>query len=104
MTSPVQTSGAGSAPGPSSHNRQDTPVATEETPLLARSSSNSSSSVRLVAQKDSNSRYVESTQSKIYIPLARGIAIGLSLWLLIFLTGMTFPHQVSPPVVSKIAY
>jgi hypothetical protein len=92
MTSPVQTSGAGagSAPGPSSHNRQDTPVTTEETPLLAGSSSSSSSSVRPVSQKDSNSRHVESTQSKVHIPLARGIAIGLSLWLLIFLTGMRF--------------
>jgi hypothetical protein len=90
MTSPVQTSGAGSAPGPSSHNRQDTPVTTEETPLLAGSSSSSSSSVCPVSQKDSNSRHVESTQSKVHIPLARGIAIGLSLWLLIFLTGMKF--------------
>ncbi|KAM0200184.1 hypothetical protein ACHAPA_008004 [Fusarium lateritium] len=86
MTSPAQTSGAGSALGPSSHVRQDAPVTTEETPLLAGSRSSSSSSVRSVAQKDSNSRHVEGTQSKVHIPLARGIAIGLSLWLLIFLT------------------
>ncbi|KAL5584894.1 hypothetical protein FOVSG1_014283 [Fusarium oxysporum f. sp. vasinfectum] len=88
MHSPAQTSGSGSAaPGPSSNPRDDTPFTSEETPLLAGSisSSRSSSAVRLSTQKDSNPRHVE-TQSKVHIPLARGIAIGVSLWLLIFLT------------------
>ncbi|KAF5630619.1 vacuolar basic amino acid transporter 1 [Fusarium tjaetaba] len=84
MNSPPQTSGSGSAAsGPSSDPRDDTPFTSEETPLLAGSSS--SSAVRLGTQKDSNSRHVE-TQSKVHIPLARAIAIGVSLWLLIFLT------------------
>ncbi|KAG5746676.1 hypothetical protein H9Q70_010642 [Fusarium xylarioides] len=88
MNSPAQTSGPGSAAsGPSSNPPDDTPFTSEETPLLAglSSSSRSSSTVRLSTQKDSDSRHVE-TQSKVRIPLARGIAIGVSLWLLIFLT------------------
>jgi hypothetical protein len=88
MTSLVQPSGPGSGsatPGPSSNVRKDPPSTTEETPLLGESSS--SSSLRSSTQKDSNSRHVEDAQSKVQIPLARGVAIGLSLWLLIFLTG-----------------
>ncbi|KAF5701709.1 vacuolar basic amino acid transporter 1, partial [Fusarium mundagurra] len=88
MNSPPQTSGSGgAASGPSSDPRDDTPFTSEETPLLAGSSSSSrsSSAVRLSTQKDSSSRHVEA-QSKVHIPLARGIAIGVSLWLLIFLT------------------
>ncbi|KAJ4267461.1 hypothetical protein NW762_003568 [Fusarium torreyae] len=86
MTSPVQTSGSG-APGPSSRVRDDASLVTEETPLLVDSSS--SSSLESSTQKDGNSRHVESeasAQSKVHIPLPRAIAIGLSLWLLIFLT------------------
>ncbi|UZP35885.1 hypothetical protein NXS19_003701 [Fusarium pseudograminearum] len=91
MTSPTQPSGSGSGsssatPGPYSNIRNEPPTSTEETPLLGRSSSSSSSSIRSGTQKDSNSRHVEDAQSKVHIPLARGIAIGLSLWLLIFLT------------------
>ncbi|KAK6724619.1 hypothetical protein SNK04_003439 [Fusarium graminearum] len=85
MTSPTQSSspGSGSAtPGPSSNVRNEPPTTTEETPLLGGSSS--SSSIRSGTQKDSNSRHVEDVPSKVHIPLARGIAIGLSLWLLIF--------------------
>ncbi|KAF5979081.1 major facilitator family transporter [Fusarium coicis] len=88
MNSPPQTSGSGSAAsGPSSDLCDNTPFISEETPLLAGSSSSSrpSSAVGLSTQKDSNSRHVE-TQSKTHVPLARGIAIGVSLWLLIFLT------------------
>ncbi|KAF4339819.1 vacuolar basic amino acid transporter 1 [Fusarium beomiforme] len=88
MNSPAQRLGSGSAaPGPSSDAHDDALSTTEETPLLAGSSSSSrsSSTVRLSTQKDSNSRPAES-RSKVHIPLARGIAIGLSLWLLIFLT------------------
>ncbi|QPC68580.1 hypothetical protein HYE67_010811 [Fusarium culmorum] len=87
MTSPTQSSGPGSGsatPGPSSNVRNEAPTTTEETPLLGGSSS--SSSIRSGTQKDSNSRHVEDVPSKVHIPLARGIAIGLSLWLLIFLT------------------
>lgn len=97
MNSPAQTSGTGSAgSGPSSNPRDDAPFTSEETPLLARSSSSSSSRsssvVKLSTQKDTDSRHVE-TQSKVHIPLARGIAIGVSLWLLIFLTGKSFIHR-----------
>ncbi|KAL6921831.1 hypothetical protein ACHAP8_010162 [Fusarium lateritium] len=87
MTSPVQPSGPGSGsatPGPSSNIRNEPSTTTEETPLLGGSSSGSS--LKSGTQKDSNSRHVEDAQSKVHIPLARGIAIGLSLWLLIFLT------------------
>ncbi|KAI1038560.1 hypothetical protein LB505_009169 [Fusarium chuoi] len=74
MNSPAQTSGTGSAAsGPSSNPRDDAPFTSEETPLLAGSSS--SSVVKLSTQKDTDSRHVE-TQSKVHIPLARGIAIG----------------------------
>ncbi|KAF5023842.1 hypothetical protein F66182_4100 [Fusarium sp. NRRL 66182] len=90
MTSPPQTPGA--TPGPSFN---VAPPSTEETPLLAGSSS--SSSIRSISRKDSNSRHVESAasaQSKTSIRPARAVAIGLSLWLLIFvvacnMSGMT---------------
>ncbi|CVL11332.1 related to putative multidrug transporter [Fusarium proliferatum] len=88
MNSPAQTPGSGSAAsGPSSNPRDDAAFTSEETPLLAGSSSSSrsSSAVKLSTQKDTNSRHVV-TQSKVHIPLVRGIAIGVSLWLLIFLT------------------
>lgn len=94
MTSPahISTSGPGSGsgsatPGLSCNVRGEAPATTEETPLLGRSSSGSS--LRSITQKDSNSRHVEDTQTNVHISFARGIAIGLSLWLLIFLTGTT---------------
>lgn len=95
MNSPAQTPGSGSAAsGPSSNPRDDAAFTSEETPLLAGSSSSSrsSSAVKLSTQKDTNSRHVV-TQSKVHIPLVRGIAIGVSLWLLIFLTGKSFIHR-----------
>jgi hypothetical protein len=90
MISPahISTSGPGSGsatPGPSSNVRDEAPATTEETPLLGRS--DSGSSLGSITQKDSNSRHVEDAQTNVHISLARGIAIGLSLWLLIFLTG-----------------
>lgn len=89
MTSPahISTSGPGSGsatPGLPCNVRDEAPATTEETPLLGRSSSGSS--LRSITQKDSNSRHVEDAETNVHISLARGIAIGLSLWLLIFLT------------------
>ncbi|KAL4725251.1 hypothetical protein ACLX1H_007398 [Fusarium chlamydosporum] len=90
MASLAQTSASGptsggATPGSSSAVRDITPVTTEETPLLVGSESHSS--LRSGTQKDSGSHQVGDAQSKVHIPFTRGIAIGLSLWLLIFLTG-----------------